>query len=295
MNILIILSPPYSFSSIVSSMLGQHPQMYAFPETHLFIANTIAEWLQYHAKMQRVLHPDGLLRALAQLHRGSQTLETVEEARNWLAARQDWPTQKVWNHLIELIQPQPQVVIEKSPITALKTQYIQRTVSCLPDARFLHLTRHPGANIKSLLRIYSPSILLPGFCMSNFIDNAATIWLKAHQNILNLTQDLPEHRRFQVRGEDILSEPDFYLERIASWLGLETDAAAILAMKHPEFSPYAFVGPEGAQLGNNIGFLQSPTLQVGKVVEPLLDDFNHQLSPHLRSSVKCLAHKIGYV
>ena len=36
-----ILSPPLSFSSYFAATLGRHPQLYAIPETHLFIAETL--------------------------------------------------------------------------------------------------------------------------------------------------------------------------------------------------------------------------------------------------------------
>ena len=52
----------------------------------------------------------------------------------------------------------------------------------------------------------------------------------------------------RVRGEDLLGEPDTYLRKIAEWLGLRTDEEAIEAMKHPEQSPYACIGPENALL-----------------------------------------------
>jgi len=35
---------PRSFSSIVATMLGQHPQMYGVPELELFAAETMGEW-----------------------------------------------------------------------------------------------------------------------------------------------------------------------------------------------------------------------------------------------------------
>jgi hypothetical protein len=32
---MLILCPPRSFSSVVSAMIGQHPQLYGFPELNL--------------------------------------------------------------------------------------------------------------------------------------------------------------------------------------------------------------------------------------------------------------------
>jgi hypothetical protein len=291
-NILFILSPPYSFSSIVSSMLGEHPKMYAFPETNLFVADTVAEMLQYHVKMKKILYLDGLLRTLSQLEFSIQTSETAEKARHWLQERQDWSTRQVWDYLVKYIHPK--IPIEKTNFVTLKPEHIQRVSNNFPHAKFLHLTRHPETNSRSLLRVYSLGIPLPQVSSLQITDNAVRVWLAAHQNILKFTQSLPKHQMIQIRGEDILAKPDTYLQRIASWLGLETDSTAIAAMKHPERSPYAFVGPEEARLGNNIGFLESPALRVGKVSEPSLDDFLQHLSPQMRSPVRDMAQQLGY-
>ena len=53
---LIILSPPRSFSSVISTMIGQHPQIYGFPELHLFSGETLGDILEREAKE---VHIDG--------------------------------------------------------------------------------------------------------------------------------------------------------------------------------------------------------------------------------------------
>ena len=111
-KILIILSSPRSFSSIVSTMVGQHPQMYGFPELNLFTAETIADFLKYHERLKKILYLDGLIRTLAQLNSGSQSSITVLEARTWLAERQDWTTQKLCDYLLEKINPKIELKIQ---------------------------------------------------------------------------------------------------------------------------------------------------------------------------------------
>ena len=83
-------------------------------------------------------------------------------------------------------------------------------------------------------------------------------WHHMHTNILRFTSTLPLGQSLRVKGEDILSEPDLYLPQIAEWLGIRTDREAIEAMKHPENSPYARVGPEIARGGNDPKFMRSP-------------------------------------
>ena len=60
---LLILSPPRSFSSVVSTMLGQHPEMYGFPELP-FMGDTVREVIALKRE-HKVGHaiPPGLLRS----------------------------------------------------------------------------------------------------------------------------------------------------------------------------------------------------------------------------------------
>src|SRR5262245_30909041 len=72
---LIILGAPRSFTSVVCAMLGQHPEMYGLPEVNLFVAETMAERRGLIAQPPWSEH--GLLRAVAQLFGGEQTIQTI--------------------------------------------------------------------------------------------------------------------------------------------------------------------------------------------------------------------------
>ena len=43
-------------------------------------------------------------------------------------------------------------------------------------------------------------------------------WLKLHRNICEFLDSMPQAEYLRVRGEDLLSEPDAHLKRIADWL-----------------------------------------------------------------------------
>ncbi|MEA3277491.1 MAG: sulfotransferase, partial [Pseudomonadota bacterium] len=59
---LIILSPPRSFSSVVSTVIGQHPDLYGFPELHLFIGDTVQEVIDVEYGKANYFGPPGVLR-----------------------------------------------------------------------------------------------------------------------------------------------------------------------------------------------------------------------------------------
>ena len=266
---LIILSPPRSFSSVVSTMIGEHPQIYGFPELHLFSGRTVEDIIRREQKAGNA-GPPGLLRTLAQEHYGVQTANTILKATIWFRERRHWPTKKLFDYLLELVSPK--MGLEKSPETAGKITFLERSYTWFPKAYYLHLTRHPVSSRKSIQEFYEEKKKKKNFSFKYQVDGL-TVWYTMHNNIINFTNTLPAGQTMRIKGEELLSEPDLYLPQIASWLGLRTDCEAIEAMKHPENSPYAYVGPPPVRGGNDPKFMRSPRLRQGKVKEPSLQDF----------------------
>lgn len=268
---LIMLSPPRSFSSVVSTMIGQHPDLYCFPELHLYVADTVGDILdREQGKGRNYAGPPGTLRALAELHDGIQTTTTVLRAGVWLTERRHWSTKQLTDHLLDLIEPR--IGIEKSPVTCMKHAYMQRVYTFYPDAYFLHLTRHPIPTKKSMDEFFDKRKQVhskKGKKRSFEFDNLL-VWYRMHRNIMEFTEKLPTGQVMRLKGEDILSEPDVYLPQVAEWLGIRTDPTAIEEMKHPENSPYACVGPAPTRGGNDGKFMRDPKLRVGRLKEPSL-------------------------
>lgn len=273
-NMLIILSPPRSFSSVVSTMIGQHPQIYCFPELHLFVGETIGQILDREQKKGNYGGPPGTLRALAQLHDGIQTTTTIIRATAWLIERRDWSVKQLIDHLLLLITPR--IGVEKSPVTCMSPSFLANAYACYPNAYYLHLTRHPVSTRHSMQEFFAKRSSLSdskvGKGRALKFDHLL-MWYRMHRNIFAFTSRLPEAQVMRLKGEDLLSDPDLYLPQIAEWLGVRTDREAIEEMKHPERSPYACVGPAPARGGNDGKFMRGPALRQGKVKEPILKEF----------------------
>jgi hypothetical protein len=308
MSPLIILCPARSFSSVVCSMLGQHPQLYGFPELHLFTADTVEALLRYW-KERKAFNEEmfrewfgaaalecstGLLRALAELHFGGQTAEAVGEALAWLRARSDWSTRQLFDFLLEAIRPR--MGVEKTPETAMSPAYMARARALYPDARFLHLTRHPVTAQRSMQNHWGHRMRKrrPEATGSDMAAVCAREWSLTHQAILDFTARLPPEQTLRVRGEDLLNEPDTHLPRVMAWLGLRTDAEAIEAMKHPERSPYAEPGPATARLGYDPKFLRNPELRPCELPAGLEHPREWGLDPWLLLTILELARHLGY-
>jgi Sulfotransferase family len=256
-------------------MLGQHPEMYGLPETHLFRVETVRAWIDRAAQEAWPME-HGLLRAVAELHFGTQDEEGIQAARHWLAARADVSTRFVLRSLADRVFPQ--ILVEKSPSTGAHRRALLRTRRYFPKARYLHLVRHPRGFCESVLRLQEfmqrerpvPAshwiMKLPTIRPPDAWDGADEVdpqgaWYRRNRRIVNFLETIPPSRRMLLRAEELLSKPEEVLYSLTTWLGLRGDAEAIAAMQHPECSPYAFFGPAGARYGNDRFFLQDPVFR----------------------------------
>jgi hypothetical protein len=266
---LFILSAPRSFSSVVCGLVGQHPDCYGLPELNLFMADDLGSlWWGPLALLPIGKH--GLLRALAQLHEGEQTEDSVSRANEWVLRHSRWSPTQVLQHIQELVGAK--ILVEKSPATVFRQDYLDRLVRHYPRASYLHLTRHPRGTAESMLRLRERHMHdMPATL------NAADperIWRRSHEAIMKATESLPNGQCMRLQGEAFLGNLEFFLPQICEWLGVRNDPEAIEAMMHPERSPYSCPGPRGAPLGNDINFLESPEIdrsRLARATEPTLD------------------------
>lgn len=263
---LFLLAPPRSYTSLVNAMLGQHPQMYGLPELCLFNVDTLVELWQGSTgeiaeNVAMVRH--GLMRAVAEVWGGEQRTNTVNMAFAWASAREHLSTAEVYQEIVDRIHPL--VAVEKSPSYTMSVRRMQAMHRAFPDARFLHLVRHPVAQCKSLMAINDGA-----FCLKieafELGDDYAMIepqiaWHDINVNILDFLREVPPERQLRMRGEDIMAAPQAKLAEIARWAGLRDDPQAIDEMMHPERSPYACFGPVNALFGNDPNFLAGPTFR----------------------------------
>jgi hypothetical protein len=242
-------------------MLGQHPQLYGLPEVNLFVAPTIRERQGLLARPRWSEH--GLLRAVAELFGGTQTVETIALARTWIARRANRSCVSVFRELAERVQPQR--LVDKSPRTVTKSEYLYRVLNAFPETRFIHLIRHPRSQGESLWEMggelaahWQDAIDYSTYPPTPDLQKA---WFAMQTTIVTFLAGVPRHKWIRLRGEDLLARPDEHLREICQWLELPTDDRAIAAMKHPECSPFARPGPRNALLGNDPSFLRDPALR----------------------------------
>ena len=299
---LFLLAPPRSYTSLVNAMLGQHPQAFGLPELCLFNAVTLVDlWkgsvgdVAENGSMVR----HGLLRALAEIHCGEQSSATINMALRWASAHEDWSTARVFQDIVAKLDPL--VAVEKSPSYTMSVGRMRAMFQAFPDARFVHLVRHPVAQAKSVMAINDGAFTIKVNAFEIGEDYALMepqiAWHDINLNILDFLDEVPAEQQLRMRGEDIMAEPERHLGQIARWAGLRDDDNAINAMMHPERSPFACFGPINALFGNDPNFLAGPTFRPHK---PKLPSFSAKVpwrddGKGLYPEVIALAKEFGYV
>ena len=312
---LFILATPHSSSWTLSAMCGQHPQMYAVPELHLFVTHTIAEWLELcHPATFQMKH--GLLRAVAQLFFGEQSESTVRQADGWLMRRSYVTTGFFLELLAEATHPR--LLVEASPSIVHQLAFMERAYLMFPQARFLHLVWHPRAFAESVLEsvgqlsrsgplppshwlVQLASISIPGEGQKHSeqlggILDPQGAWYCLNKNICEFLETVPKDQKLRVCGESLRTNADEFLEQIATWMDLRADEAAIQLMKHPERSPYAALGPSNAPFGTDVFLPGIPDLRFsGRVIEGLDEPLPWRSDgQRFFPEVKRLAREFGY-
>ncbi|MCA0045081.1 sulfotransferase family protein [Celeribacter litoreus] len=285
---LIILTCMRSYSSLVSSMLGQHSGLYTLPEINPFVETTLGRF-ERRANMVRPRTLDGLYRAVAEIEYGNQTEKSVKKAIEWTRERAGWTIVDAMNHLADQVAPRR--VIDKSPSTVLSDDAINRAITTCPDAYFLHLYRHPCATTKSIAKITKF-----GSAASTGGKDPEDAWYSSNLRIMKAASRIPQGQFMSLRGEDVLRDPDNYLTQICTWMGLETTKDDLAAMRHPEKSPYACLGPRSAPFGNDPNFLRNPAYSQREIPErPLSDPLDWDREDrYLNAETVAISHQLGY-
>jgi len=253
-------------------MIGQHPQLYGLPEVNLFAGDTYAD-LEEQVYSMRPGFRHGLLRAVAQLGLGGQNPDTIDAARGWLEENRGVSTSELFDDLTAWAAPRR--LVDKSPLYAYSAEALARMDAACPDAHYLHLTRHPRGTCESVLRMRADirerqergrfakraQALQPDQRVVADLEDPASLWLKPQEHILAFLERVPAERQRRVRGEDFMGDPDRHLRPLCEWLGVSAESGDLEAMKHPEESPFATLGPRNALFGNDPSFLRSPHLR----------------------------------
>ena len=287
-----LLTSPRSCSTVVTGMLGAHPEVVALPEMKLFrrprVAGLLADWPHAPGVTEQGFRA-GLVRGVAGLVLGDESEEGLAASLAWLRERGDWTGARLLAHLRTLAAPS--LLVEKSPENSGRDLSLDRLLA-VPDIRVVHLVRHPVSVVESFTRMWEPPAAwdLP----QRRWQFAAALWLQHQQRVERRTAHLPASRVLRVRAEDVVNDQDRTLPGLCAWLGVSGDVEALTAMRHPERWRFASTGTRSARGGGDPHFLAAPALRTVEV--PAGTDFPAKwgIDPWTQLACAALARRYGY-
>lgn len=215
-------------------MIGDHPEMFGLPETHIFLADTCQSLR--HSHMPDHGSAIALLGALAELAFGQKTQADIELARSWLDDNPGLSTPDLFKDMQALARPLQ--LVEASVLYVYVDGIIERITEAFPTACYLHLSMHPRLTCELAYQ----TIQVPADDASSASRSALTvhpdaIWFRPHMRILDAMAGVPPVQKMFMRGEDLLSCPERCLAMVGDWLGIRTDDAALASMLGKRGSP----------------------------------------------------------
>lgn len=285
----------------VGAMLASHPDTFGIPDFNLFVATRLeTAWSDISSMGDS--HADGLLRTVALLYAGDQSIAAVQMARRWAQRRYYWPTQRIFDELRAKVAPL--ALVDRSRVYAVRPDAIANARELYPDARFAFVVNHPrraGANAFSekSKRADGPTAGLakqiPGLANALGQDPARPAaaepphadWARINRALADALEPVPAEARVLVRVEDVEAAPETALAAAARGLGLSAEADAVAAMRRPQEGPFAAAGPANAPLGDDLALIADPARPLGEDLAPLA-------AAPLPREIAALAATLGY-
>lgn len=215
-QVVFVLSPPRSGSTLLRVMLAGNPALFAPPELHLLSYNDMAE---RHAELQdehsnHLL--EGTIRAMMQL-RGW----TAEQAREFasMCEANRMPIRRFYHELQEGLNGR--LMVDKTPTYVIDKEILERAEQDFDKPLYIHLVRHPLGTMRS----YEESKLtrlMPLMDKSAFNTRqlAEMTWLLAQRNLLQFKEQVPAERWFTIRYEDVVQFPDTQMRGLCNFLDI---------------------------------------------------------------------------
>lgn len=286
-----VLAPARSCSSVVTAMIGAHPQLFGLPELAIIGATTVGEANDrkvnaMRAKGYHVVSAPGLTQAVAQLVCGGQRDEEVREAREWIDSRRNWAPREMFDALSARVAPR--AIVEQSPETVMTVAGLTMLERDFPDSPIIHLVRHPITTVNSMVNYWKN---WPEFAADDGRwQRALLLWLTQHRRVAEFTA--ARQVSVTVRAEDVLSD-DASLRHICAALSIDASKDSLALMRRADS---CFVGEIHPDLRGSMdpGFIADPRPRALAPIEPVQCPREWNIDPFLQMQVLDVARQLGY-
>ncbi len=287
--IIVLGSRPNSVA-VVGAMLGCNSAAFALPQINLFVGDTLEDVVTEGVD-RGPTHIHGLLRALAYIYGCEQTIISIGMARRWVMRRLSWSASQVFDELRDRVAPRR--IVDKSAIYSQDKKCLERIRKALPDAYYVNVVEHPlslGATTS-----VRQAVTTNGRRRRVHAEKPAPNqqqWLHAQQLIADAAKDMAPERFAVLQVEKLLADPRAEMSSLCAQLDLPNDDTAVADMLHPERSPFAGLGPVGANLGDDPAFLRDPIFPPKSLSN--LSALSQQTKENMLPEVARVAAQYGY-
>lgn len=218
--VVFILSTPRAGSTLLRSMLGGHDAIFAPPELNLLPFDDLKQRRQHYQDNKQGLFLEGYVEAI-------KTLEdiSVEDAKqcihNWEETSKGIVS--VYEQLCELADGR--FVVDKSPGYAADIEVLRRAEDLLEQPIYIHLVRHPLSVMSSFVQNRFNKMLGKGD--EDPWGLAQDVWRQMNENVEKFFKDVNSSRCYRVRYEDLVTDPEFCVKGIVSFLGIDYQSSMI--------------------------------------------------------------------
>lgn len=236
-----ILAPPLGLGGHMAACLDRHPGFAGLPATQLYCGDTLRDLDRTWGP--RLPQPrSGLIRAAARHMFGGE--DQARAASDWLEARADAPAATIMAALAEAAAPRR--LVDASFLYPVDPRALERIAAANPDARFIHLLRHPALTWRDPARAAA---------------RAESLWLRPHLAIHAFLAERNPLSWLRLRVEWLAEDPAPRLDALLDWLGAARDDDALAAMLDPDLhAAFARPGPAEAPHGVDPALIEDPGL-----------------------------------
>ncbi|ACK70306.1 Beta-ketoacyl synthase [Gloeothece citriformis PCC 7424] len=280
-GIIFILSSPRAGSTLLRVMFAGHPDLISPPELHLLPFNTMG---QRDQELALSYLGEGLQRAFMELGGlDSQTSQSLIEE----LIHQNTSIPDVYQRLQELAGNR--LLVDKSPTYGMQREILDRGEAMFEGAKYIHLVRHPYSVIDSFSRMRMDKLV--GVSGDNPYSIAESVWLESNRNILDFSQTIDKERYYQLRYEDLVTQPSQMMRSLCEFLDIPFNSALLdpyqgdrmtdgvynqsISVGDPNFSQRRQIDPKLADAWKKIHLPQP----LGDTTLRLAASFNYEL-PH---------------
>jgi len=262
-----VVGPARSGTSLFRVMLAGHPRLFCPQELHLFEYPTLAQ-RSHLLKTERTDRIGGLIRAImycreCDAETASALLRALEDGGE--TSRACFDLLRHWAGI--------RSVVDKTPTNGLSVHTLREMAAAYPDAKFIHLLRHPVAVAHSFVRSRMDLQLWSSARMDAF-RLGEVVWTITHQNILDLRREISSRRALEVRYEHLVVEPEQTMREVCGFLGIPFD--------HRLLTPYD-------------GLAERITDGVYPDSRPIDDVFFHTYKDILPERANAWKHELGHI